>query len=177
MTPQEYDKRLKESFTFFLAHIWKHLALPDPTWIQRDIGDYLQHGPERLIIMAFRGVGKSFVTSAFVLWLLYRNPQLKIMVVSASKERADAFSTFTRRLIDEVPILNKLAPRAEQRDSKIAFDVGPASPDHSPSLKSVGITGQITGSRADVIIADDVEVLNNSATQGARDKLSEMVNN
>lgn len=175
MTPQEFDRKLREDFVFFLVFIWSHLNLPAPTWIQRDIGHYLQYGPERLIIMAFRGVGKSFVTSAFVLWLLYRNPQLKIMVVSASKERADSFSTFTRRLIDEVPILRFLAPKGEQRDSKIAFDVGPATADHSPSVKSVGITGQLTGSRADVIIADDVEVLNNSATQGSRDKLSELV--
>lgn len=175
MTPQELDRKIRSSFGFFLVIIWKHLNLPNPTWIQKDIGDYLQYGPTRLIIMAFRGVGKSFVTSAFVLWLLYCNPQLKIMVVSASKERADSFSTFTRRLIDEVPILHFLKPKPEQRDSKIAFDVGPATADHSPSVKSVGITGQITGSRADVIIADDVEVLNNSATQGARDKLSELV--
>lgn len=175
MTPQQFDQKLREDFVFFLVHIWKHLALPSPTWIQRDIGHYLQYGPARLIIMAFRGVGKSFVTSAFVLWLLYRDPQLKILVVSASKERADSFSTFTRRLIDEVPVLAFLKPNPGQRDSKIAFDVGPATADHSPSVKSVGITGQITGSRADVIIADDIEVLNNSATQGARDKLAELV--
>lgn len=177
MTPQEFEKRLKEDFVFFLVYIWKCLNLPAPTWIQKDIGRFLQHGPTRLIIMAFRGVGKSFVTSAFVLWLLYRNPQLKIMVVSASKERADSFSTFTRRLIDEVPILGFLKPDPSKnhRDSKLAFDVGPAAADHSPSVKSVGITGQLTGSRADVIIADDVEVVGNSATQGARDKLSELV--
>ncbi|UCR91158.1 putative packaging maturation protein B [Ralstonia phage RpT1] len=55
------------------------------------------------------------------------------------------------------------------------FDVGPKLPDHSPSVKSVGITGQLTGSRADIIIADDVEVPGNSSTQGARDKLFELV--
>ena len=47
----------------------------------------------------------------------------------------------------------------------IAFDVGQAKPDHSPSVKSVGIVGQLTGTRADEIIADDVEVANNSLTQ------------
>lgn len=175
MTPAEYDKRLREDFVFFLVHIWKHLNLPSPTWIQRDIGRYLQYGPTRLIIMAFRGVGKSFVTSAYVLWLLYRDPQTKILVVSASKERADSFTTFTRRLIDEVPILAILKPKPGTRDSRLSFDVGPAMSDQSPSVKSVGINGQITGSRADVIIADDIEVLNNSATQGARDKLAELV--
>ena len=55
------------------------------------------------------------------------------------------------------------------------FDVGPAVPDISPSIKSVGISGQLTGSRADLLIADDVEVANNSGTQTQRDKLNEAV--
>ena len=159
----------------FTYVVWKHLGLPDPTPVQYDISHYLQNGPRRSVIEAFRGVGKSWLTSAFVCWLLLNNPQLKILVVSASKERADAFSTFVKRLINEIPMLQHLAPRDGQRDSVIAFDVGPATPDHSPSVKSVGITGQITGSRADVLIADDVEVPNNSATQMMRDKLSESV--
>lgn len=155
--------------------VWKHLGLPEPTPVQYDIANYLQNGPRRSVIEAFRGVGKSWITSAFVCWLLLNNPQLKILVVSASKERADAFSTFVKRLINEIPMLQHLKPQDGQRDSVIAFDVGPATPDHSPSVKSVGITGQITGSRADILIADDVEVPNNSATQMMRDKLSESV--
>jgi hypothetical protein len=39
----------------------------------------------------------------------------------------------------------------------------------------VGIFGQITGSRADTIIADDVETPNTAETQGQRDKLAERV--
>jgi hypothetical protein len=155
--------------------VWKHLNLPDPTPVQYDIAHYIQTGPRRAVIEAFRGVGKSWVTSAAACWFLWNNPDVKILVVSASKERADAFSTFVKRLINEIPVLQHLKPRADQRDSVISFDVGPAKPDHSPSLKSVGITGQITGSRADILIADDIEVPNNSATQTMRDKLSEAV--
>lgn len=162
-------------FRKFSYVIWQHLNLPEPTPVQYDIAQYLQNGPRRSVIEAFRGVGKSWLTSAFVCWLLLNNPQLKILVVSASKERADAFSTFVKRLINEIPMLQHLKPQEGQRDSVIAFDVGPATPDHSPSVKSVGITGQITGSRADVLIADDVEVPNNSLTQMMRDKLSESV--
>lgn len=175
---EEYPEKqwkIFEDFRVFLWMVWKHLNLPDPTPVQYDIADFLQHGPRRSIIEAFRGVGKSWITSAFVIWLLLRDPQMKIMVVSASKERADQFSTFTLRLIAEMPLLNHLMPKADQRSSKIAFDVGPAVADHSPSVKSVGIFGQLTGSRANVIIADDVEVPNNSETQGMRDKLSERV--
>ena len=162
-------------FRKFLFVIWKHLHLPDPTPVQYDIAYNLQHGDKRMIIEAFRGVGKSWVTSAYVVWLLYMNPQLNILVVSASKTRADDFTTFTLRLINEMPILQHLIPHSDQRQSKISFDVGPANASHAPSVKSVGISGQLAGSRADVIVADDIEVPNNSMTQGMRDKLSEAV--
>jgi hypothetical protein len=165
---------LKEDFKVFLYLIWSFLGLPEPTRSQYVMADWLQHGPNRLVISAFRGIGKSWVTAAYVCWLLYCNPQLKIMVVSASKTRADDFSTFVLRLISDLSFLQHLEPKDNQRSSKISFDVAPARPDQSPSLKSVGITGQLTGSRADVIIADDIEVTGNSATQGMREKLKEL---
>jgi len=168
------DKRL-ENFKNFLYLCWKFLNLPEPTPIQYDIADYLQSKERRLVIEAFRGVGKSWITSAFVCHQLLLNPQRNILVVSASKNRADDFSTFTQRLINEMPILQHLIPRDTQRHSKISFDVAPALASHAPSVKSMGITGQLTGSRADLIIADDVESANNSQTQLMRDRLSETV--
>ncbi|MEM7200252.1 MAG: phage terminase large subunit [Planctomycetota bacterium] len=166
---------MHDSFIMFASAIWMHLGLPKLTWIQADIGEYLQHGPRRRIIEAFRGVGKSWITAAYVLWLLYRDPQQKIMVVSASQKRADDFSIFCKRLISDVEFLRFLEPRDEQRTSNVSFDVGPARPDQSPSVKSVGITGQLTGSRADTIVADDIEVPSNSATEQQREKLGDLV--
>jgi hypothetical protein len=170
----DIDPRLKD-FRNFLYIVWKHLHLPDPTPIQYDIANKIQNGPKRQVVEAFRGVGKSWVTSAFVVHQLLLDPTLNFLVVSASKNRADDFSTFTLRLIQEIPILQHLIPKETQRSSKIAFDVGLAPAAHAPSVKSVGITGQITGSRADVVIADDVESLNNSLTQGMRDRLGETI--
>lgn len=170
----DIDPRLKD-FRNFLYIVWKHLNLPDPTPIQYDIANKIQNGPKRQVVEAFRGVGKSWITSAFVVHQLLLDPSLNFLVVSASKNRADDFSTFTLRLIQEIPILQHLIPKETQRSSKIAFDVGPAPAAHAPSVKSVGITGQITGSRADVVIADDVESLNNSLTQGMRDRLGETI--
>lgn len=165
---------MHDDFRAFLWYIWKCLQLPVPTEIQYDIALYLQHGKHRRIIEAFRGVGKSWITAAYVLWLLYRDPQHRIMVVSANQERADAFSIFTKRLIDEIDILTFLRPN-QGRDSNIAFDVGPAKPDQAPSVKSVGITGQLTGGRANTIIADDIEVPKNSLTETQRERLGELV--
>ena len=170
----EVQEELKD-FRNFLYVTWKHLGLPDPTPVQYDIAEYLQHGARRRMVQAFRGVGKSWITSAFVLWTLYLDPEKKVLVVSASKSRADDFSTFCHRLVREMSILKHLIPNEDQRTSKIAWDVGPTAAAHSPSCKSVGITGQLTGSRADLIVADDVEVPGNSSTVGARSKLADAV--
>ena len=170
------EQKLQEDFRYFLTAVWTHLNLPAPTRAQLCIAEYLQNGPKRLQIQAFRGVGKSWITAAFVLWTLFNNPDKKIMVVSASKDRADSFSIFCQRLILEVPWLAQLKPKNDdQRWSRISFDVGPAAPHQAPSVKSVGITGQLTGSRADLMVLDDVEVPNNSMTELQREKLLQLV--
>ena len=172
--PNAVPEALRD-FRNFTYLVWQHLGLPEPTPVQYDIANYLQHSPKRCIIEAFRGVGKSYITAAYVVHQLLLDPQLKFMVVSASKARADDFSTFTQRIIMELPICQHLVAKEGQRWSKIAFDVAPTRASGSPSVKSVGVTGQLTGSRADIIIADDVEVPNNSMTHMMREKLGETV--
>ena len=106
----EQSKKLKD-FRNFLFVIWKHLKLPAPTALQYNIAEYLQSKNRRLIIEAFRGAGKSWITSAYVCYRLYLNPEENILIVSASKTRADDASTFILRLINEVPMLQHLIPR------------------------------------------------------------------
>ena len=165
---------LQEDFKLFLQALWSQLELPSPTRAQYAIADYLQHGPKRLQIQAFRGVGKSWITGAFVLWTLFNDPERKIMIISASKERADNMSIFLQKLIIETPWLAHLRPKADDsRWSRISFDVN-CSPHQAPSVKSVGITGQLTGSRADLMILDDIEVPGNSMTELMREKLLQL---
>ena len=165
---------LQDDFKLFLQALWQQLDLPSPTRAQYSIADYLQNGPKRLQIQAFRGVGKSWITGAFVLWTLFKDPEKKIMIISASKERADNMSIFLQKLIIETPWLKHLRPPAEDsRWSRISFDVN-CSPHQAPSVKSVGITGQLTGSRADLMILDDIEVPGNSMTELMREKLLQL---
>ena len=165
---------LQEDFKLFLQALWDQLDLPSPTRAQYAIADYLQNGPKRLQIQAFRGVGKSWITGAFVLWTLFKDPEKKIMIISASKERADNMSIFLQKLIIETPWLKHLQPKSDDsRWSRISFDVN-CSPHQAPSVKSVGITGQLTGSRADLMILDDIEVPGNSMTELMREKLLQL---
>jgi len=164
-----------ESFPVFATHLWHYLRLPSPTPIQYQVADYLQTGPSRRIIMAYRGCGKSFLTAGYVLWRLRRDPDCKVLVISAAQDRADAFSVFCHDLLRNWFMVKDLFPSDTQRFSKVAFDVYGAKPDQSPSVRSSGIFGQITGSRADLIVADDVETPQSCETQLIRDKLRESI--
>lgn len=169
-------KDFYNDFPLFCNLVWRTIGLPQLTPVQTDIARTLQNPPSnRFILEGFRGVAKSFLTCAYVVWSLWRDPQIKVMVVSANKERADANAVFIKKIIKEIPFLSHLRAREGQRDTQNLFDVGPARADHSPSVKSVGIKGQLTGSRADIIVSDDVEIPLNSFTQVLRDQLFELV--
>ena len=171
---------IKDDFRVFLTLLWRHLGLPDPTPLQLDIAWYLQHHQwsgeiDHLIIMAFRGAAKSWITGAYVLWTLHRDPQKKVLVASGSVRRSVAFVNWCLNLIAEWPLLQYLRPKPNQRQSSTAFDVGPARPDQTPSVFAVGITAQIVGFRGDLIVGDDVETNTNSMTPVMREKLAESV--
>jgi hypothetical protein len=168
---------LQGSFLKFLWYVWKHvLDLPEPTRIQLDIARFLVGGPRRRFIQAFRGVGKTFITAAYVVWRLWKNPDLKVAIVSANEELATEITTFIKQIIDHEAgdeLWPELRPRQGQRNSTLKFDVGAAKPDKSPSVKAMSIVGQLTGSRADLTISDDVEVPKNSATETMREQLAQ----
>lgn len=166
-------------FKNFLYLVWMYL--PDiqkaPTRIQYDIADYLQHCEDPwTIIMAYRGIGKSYITASFVVWLWLVNPQFKILVLSAAEDKAKDFAHLVRQIINGLEICEHLKPGAGQRDSVLSFDVGPAGAAKDPSLNVYGIGGMITGGRADFIIPDDIETLENASTVANREKLRRKLN-
>jgi len=168
-----------QDFRNFLDLVWEFLALPEPTPIQLDIAHNMQELCERDlhhrkgIVQAGRGTGKSFICSSFAVWKLLLDPTEKILVVSGNEERAKQFTLFTKKLIDNMDILAHL--RGGERNSTLSFDVAGSGTSHSPSVKAAGIMGAITGSRATLIIGDDVETPSNSETIGSQEKLDERV--
>jgi hypothetical protein len=159
-------------FRNFLFHVWTALGYPEPTDLQYDYAQFLQYGGEKVFASAYRGFGKTWIAVAFGIWTLYWASQKKVMIVSASKDFALNASTFAFQMIDSIPELAFLSYHGKDRHSKVSFDVGPALPHRQPSWSSIGITGQVTGNHVDLLISDDVETLNNSLTQGAREILS-----
>lgn len=170
-------------FRVVLYIIWQTLGFKKPTRVQLEIADFLQNGDSSLplsakdyqIIMAFRGVGKTWVTAAFVCWCLLMDPTLRILVVSKSGDKAKEILAFSRRLIREIPIFQHLDPSNTDLDTTEAFNVVGCGADVQPSFKSLGIKGQLPGNRADILIPDDVETIDNSLTQTQRADLDKRV--
>lgn len=165
-----------DDFRNVVILVWKCLGLPRPTPVQLDVAKALQDSTtDRHIIMGFRGLAKTYLTVVYALDRLRRDPEEKILVVSAGQSFADQVSQFAYRLLDLVPLFHHLKPGAGQKSSAVAFDVAPARPSKDPSLKSVGIFGQVTGSRASLILGDDLETPRTCETVGQREKLRNRV--
>lgn len=186
-----------EDFRNFLAVTWAHLGLPPPTDAQYEIAHRLQYGydtaeaieldldtllalenePREDIVRCFRSLGKSYITSAFAVWRLLRNPRdEKILVVSASGSKAKEFVSQTKGIINSLEMTKWLLEGhrqqgAERRDQADQFDIQWSSLSQSYSVAARGITGQITGSRATLLIADDIEIEKNSLTEESRQRL------
>lgn len=149
-----------------------------PTPVQMQILDYLENGPKRRVICAFRGCGKSTLSAMYILWRLYHNPEEKILIVSASMSRAEAMSAWLLKTIGDVAWLRHMLPDSHDgRYSRIAFDVGTCKYiEQSPSVRAAGVTGQITGARCSVALIDDCETPTTALTQVQREKLRNTLN-
>lgn len=168
----ELRQKLRRDFKNCLFYVFKHINLPNPTEIQYAMADVLQFRGEYEIIMGFRGVAKSTITSVYEGWLLDGDPEGKqILRVGANGNEAKKWLRFTRNLLEIVPVWNYLTPKKDQVDNSEEFYVAPAANRGQASYKSVGIFGKLTGNRATDLIADDIETLDNCRTNTTREAM------
>ena len=130
-------------------------------------------GDTKALLMAFRGAGKSTMVGLFCAWVLYRNPNLRIMVLSAESDLAKKMVRTVKRIIERHELTVHLKPKKAEQWAGNCFTVNRDIELRDASMTAEGILGNITGSRADIIICDDVEVPNTSSTASKRDSLRE----
>ena len=130
-------------------------------------------GDRHLLLQAFRGSGKSTLAGLFAAWLLYRQPDLRVLVLAADSVLAAKMVRNVRRILERHMLTAHLRPRRPDQWAGDRFTVRRGLELRDPSMLGRGITGNITGSRADVIICDDVEVPNTCDTAEKRENLRE----
>lgn len=173
----EVLQRHYADFDDFLADAMEHLGF-DTSPVQYDIGRFLSEGPRYAMVQAQRGQAKTTITAAYAVWSLIHDPKHRVLVLSAGGTQANEISTLIVRLIMTMEGLDCLRPDPTNGDrtSVEAFDVHYTlkGVDKSPSVACVGVTGNIQGKRADLLIADDIESMKNSRTAGMRELLLEI---
>lgn len=146
--------------------------------IQEDIGLYMQYGPAYLMVQAQRGQAKTTITAIFAIWCLIHDPKFRVLIVSAGDRQASEISTLIVKLIMNVDVLEAMRPDRSNGDrtSTDAFDLHYSikGVDKSPSVASMGVTSNLQGARADLLIADDVESMKNSRTAIQREQLMQI---
>lgn len=167
------------SFSRFLQDMMAVLGF-QTTWVQHDIGLYMQYGPQYIMVQAQRGEAKTTIAAIYAVFTLIHNPKSRILIVSAGNKMANQISTLITKLILTVDVLECMRPDPTNGDrtSVEAFDVHYTlkGVDKSPSIACVGIGGNLPGNRADLLIADDVESSKNSRTAAMRELLSTLTN-
>lgn len=165
-------------FADFVAAWCRQQGLSMPK-LHRDMARWLgkkwraKAARRRLLLLAFRGAGKSTLVGLFAAWLLWKRPDSRILTLSADLALARKMVRNVKRLIESHPSMAGLKPKNPELWGGEQFTIARRAELRDPSMLARGIDGNFTGSRADVVICDDVEVPGNSDTPAKRAALRE----
>jgi hypothetical protein len=132
------------------------------------IASELEQGEQQLLLLAFRNCGKSTLLGLLAAWLLYRDPDHRILVLAAEQALATKLSRYARQVIERHPLCAALRGKEAGMWTDDAFTVARSATWRDPSLLARGIGANITGAHADTVICDDVEVPNTASTASRR---------
>lgn len=163
-------------FKLFVA-LWNRQQGQSTPDIHFRMADWLERAwaarDTQLLLQAFRSSGKSTIVGLFAAWLLYRQPDLRIMVLAADLMLARKMVRNVKRIIERHPLTGHLKPAQLDQWGAERFTVERKRELRDPSMLAKGVSANMTGSRADVIICDDVEVPNTCDTAEKRSNLRE----
>lgn len=125
-------------------------------------------GKRDLLLLAFRNSGKSTLVGLFAAWLLLGRPALRILVLAADFALARKMVRNVKRILERHPLTRHLKPHRADQWASDQFTVARDVELRDPSMLAKGIGANVTGSRADVVICDDVEVPNTCDTAPKR---------
>lgn len=163
-------KYLASDFTEYIKY---HLRFEDGFQIgppQEQIARFLsQPGREKLII-GFRGLSKTYLVKYYAGWRQLRVPTTKVKFVSDNLSNSQKMAKAYLQFLKFSPVMKLYAPKST-RLSRTRFDLDLVVPEKDPSVDCIGIDGSITSTRADLIISDDCENIDNSITPPLRENL------
>jgi hypothetical protein len=176
--PRSADAPPLDEFRFFARHWLREHGMKLTQMHTRMVQWLSKHWRERAkqgrgLLLAFRGSGKSTLVGLFAAWLIKKKPDIRILALSADLALARKMVRNVKRLVEKHPLIAPLRPKKPELWGGEQFTILREAELRDPTMLARGIDGNFTGSRADVVICDDVEVPGNSDTPAKRAALRE----
>lgn len=134
-------------------------------------------GKRLRMIQAARGVGKTTLAAIYAVFRIIHDPKTRVLIFSAGGGLASEISNWIIQIIEGIPLFAFMSPDEQNgdRSSVKSYDVHWLfrGSEKSPSIKCLGVNSNAQGSRADLVLADDIESLKNSRTVPMRELLVE----
>ena len=161
---------LRNSLGYFTEKIlgWK-IQPHQQNWVK-----LLTRIPLRLMILAPREHGKTwFFGYGYPAWWLIRDPNVRILYMTASDSKATEQVTRLRRIIENDPLKKWFGDIASDRDQWTFYKLYRKRTLNfsEPSFQGIGLHSDIIGGHFDIIIYDDLFDEEDIATDDARKKL------
>ena len=166
-------------FPLFVV-IWNQMQGISTPKFHLEMAQWLEHAWDqknmRLLLMAFRGAGKSTIIGLFAAWLLYHKADLRLLVLAADFNLAKKMVRNVKRIIERHPLTLGLRPDNPDQWASDRFTIRREMVSRDPSMQAKGVSSNITGTHADIVICDDVEVPNTSGSAEKREDLRQRLN-
>ena len=125
------------------------------------------------VLLVFRGAAKSTIYAVYKAWLLYHDAHLRNLIWSEDSKLAKKLSRDVLSILRRHPLCRGMLPQANPGTEE--FWVAGAIDARNPSVAAYGVLSNATGSRADNVDFDDIEVPKNIGSAEAREKLRQRI--
>lgn len=135
-------------------------------------------GSRLRMIQANRGLGKTTFAAIYSVFRLIHDPTTRVLIFSAGGKLSKEIANWVIQIMEGLEILHFMLPDKANgdRSSMESYDILWVfrGAEKSPSVKCLGVDSNAQGSRADVILADDIESMKNSRTVMMKEILIEL---
>ena len=130
--------------------------------------DWLENRGRIAVLEVFRGAAKSTITALYMAWKLREDAEYRFLVQSADDLTSSKMSADAQHVLSMHPLCYGMKGNLWQT---IRFSVKGNPDPRNASVTAQGIMGNVTSSRANEVIFDDVEVPKNVMTPVLRETL------
>jgi predicted phage terminase large subunit-like protein len=177
---EQYRQACKKSLHFLCNEVLYKDIAGGSKWGKPhdDLEKMLSRTSKRKLIMLPRGHHKTaFVTKAYSIKSLLNNPNIRILIANQVWDRArDILFEIKEQLStkSDLPKIfgNFVSGRWREEDIVIAQRTAALS---APTIATTGVESELTSSHFDLIIADDLQGLQNSQTKDQREKVKKFL--